>query len=139
MMLVLVDTCVWTPFFRKEGARDVPLVNELQRLIRSDRVQMIGPVRQELLSGARPPERFAQLQRYLRYYPNLRLDEQDDENAARYYNLCRQSGVQSTSIDLLICAVAVRHDFLIFTTDSDFDHLAKVIPIKRHFVRGRRP
>lgn len=50
---------------------------------------MLGPIRQELLSGAQPQERFEQLKEYLRFYPNLVTDEEDNENAAQYYNLCR--------------------------------------------------
>jgi len=96
---------------------------------------MFGPIRQELLSGAQPQERFARLKQYLRYYPNLPLDEEDDENAAAYYNICRQRGVQATATDILICAVAVRHGLKVFTTDTDFDMFERHLPIKRHRIR----
>ena len=110
----------------------------MEKLIRADALQMLGPIRQELLSGAQPQERFAQLKEYLRYYPNLQLDHEDDENAAHYYNLCRRKGIQGTATDLLICAVAVRHGFRIFTTDTDFDMYAEHVPIKRHLKRGQK-
>jgi predicted nucleic acid-binding protein len=93
---------------------------------------MIGPVRQELLTGARPAERFEQLKKYLRFYPNLRLDEEDDERAADYYNHLRKQGVQGTGTDLLICSVSVRHEMKIFTTDTDFVGFTRHIPIKLH-------
>ncbi len=137
-MRVLVDTCVWSQFLRQNRPRNDPLARELERLIRADAVEMMGPIRQELLSGARPQERFAQLQEYLRFYPNLALDEEDDENAARYYNLCRRQGVQGTATDLLLCAVAVRRGLSIFTTDTDFDLYARHLPITRYSVRVRR-
>jgi predicted nucleic acid-binding protein len=136
-MRVIVDTCVWTQFLRRDRPKNDPLVHELARLIRSDAVQMLGPIRQELLSGAQPQERFAQLKQYLRYYPNLPLDEEDDENAGHYYNLCRRQGVQGTGTDLLICAVAVRHGLRIFTTDTDFDSYARHLPLVRHRLRGQ--
>jgi predicted nucleic acid-binding protein len=99
---------------------------------------MLGCIRQELLSGLRPPERFEELKEHLRFYPNLPLDAEDDENAASYYNRCRDAGIQGTSVDLLICAVAVRHHLRIFTTDIDFDHYARCLPISLHpFPRGR--
>jgi hypothetical protein len=98
---------------------------------------MIGPIRQELLSGARPSARFEQLKEDLRFYPNLPLDEEDDENAANYYSHCRSRGVQGTATDLLICAVAVRHGLRIFTTDSDFDSYALHLPIVLHQLRRR--
>ena len=137
-MTVLVDTCVWSLFLRRKRPSDDPVAREMERLIRADAVQMMGPIRQELLSGARPQERFAQLKEYLRYFPNLPLDQEDDENAAEYYNLCRRGGVQGTATDLLICAVAVRHGLRIFTTDTDFDQYARHLPILRHLRRGPR-
>jgi predicted nucleic acid-binding protein len=113
-----------------------PVANEVTRLIRADAIQMLGPIRQELLSGAQPDERFAQLRKYLRFYPNLPLDEEDDENAAAYYNLFRQRGLQATGADLLICAAAVRHGLKLFTTNTDFANYADHIPIRLHRARG---
>jgi predicted nucleic acid-binding protein len=131
-MRVLIDTCAWTRFLRRGRPADDPVAGEVRRLIRSDAVQMLGCVRQELLSGVRPPDRFEQLKEYLRFYPNLTLDAEDDENAAFYYNLCRDQGVRGSVVDLLICAVAVRHGLRIFTTDRDFEHYARWLPIELH-------
>jgi hypothetical protein len=135
-MKVIIDTCVWTRFLRRLRPASDPIVSEVARLVRSDTVQMVGPVRQELLSGAQPSEHFEQLRDYLRFYPNLPLDEEDDERAASYYNHLRHRGVQGTGTDLLICAAAVRHSLKILTTDKDFDAYAKHVPIKLHRVRG---
>lgn len=137
-MTVIVDTCVWSVFLRRNRDAQEPVCAEVRRLIREDSVQMLGSVRQELLSGAQPRERFEQLKQYLRFYPNLPLDAEDDENAAAYYNLCRSKGVQVTATDLLICAVSVRHGLKIFTTDSDFEAFAKVLPIRLHPLRARK-
>ena len=101
-------------------------------MVRSDAVQLLGSIRQELLSGAQPDERFEQLKEYLRFYPNLPLDEEDDETAATYYNRLRQKGLQGTGTDLLICAAAIRHGLKVFTTDTDFARYAKYIPLKLH-------
>jgi len=87
-------------------------------------------IRQELLSGAQPQARFDRLNEYLRFYPNLPLDKDDDEQATDYYNTCRRHGIQATSIDLLICAVSVRHKLRIFSTDTDFTRYAKHVPIQ---------
>jgi len=101
-------------------------------------VQILGPIRQELLSGARPDERFEQLKEYLRYFPNLPLDEEDDTRAAEYYNTCRNSGIQGTATDLLICAVAVRHKMSVFALDKDFTNYATVLPLRLYRVPGSK-
>jgi len=129
---VIVDTCVWSQFLRRGNRRDDPVCLELAHLIRSDAVRMLGSIRQELLSGVQPSERFDQLREYLRFYPNLPLDEQDDELAAAYYNQCRSKGVQGTSTDLLLCAASVRRGMALFTIDKDFEEFAKCLPIVRH-------
>lgn len=135
-MKVIIDTCVWSLFLRRNRAASDPVAGEVARLIRADAIQLLGPIRQELLSGAHPDERFEQLKDYLRFYPNLALDEEDDETASGYYNRLRQRGLQGTGTDLLICAVAVRHSLKIFTTDTDFAAYAAHIPIKLHKARG---
>ncbi len=105
-------------------------------MVRRDAVHLLGPIRQELLSGAQPDQRFEQLKEYLRFFPNLPLDEEDDETAASFYNRLRNRGLQAAGTDLLICAVAVRLGLKVFTTDMDFVHYAKHIPIKLHQARG---
>jgi len=132
---VIADTCVWTHFLRRDIQRDDKLRRGMELLIREDAIQLLGCIRQELLSGAQPQERFERLRDYLRFYPNLPTDEDDDEGAAEYYNICRAKGVQGTATDLLICAVAVRHQMAIFTTDSDFDNFARYLPIDLHSLR----
>ncbi len=133
-MNVIVDTCVWSRFLRRNRLSTDPVAAEVARLVRADAVELMGPIRQELLSGAQPDERFEQLRDYLRFYRNLPLDEADDELAASYYNLCRQRGIQGTGTDLLICAAAVRRGLKIFTTDADFDSFATYLPIKLHRI-----
>ncbi|HTA29126.1 MAG TPA: hypothetical protein VK731_01500 [Candidatus Cybelea sp.] len=55
-MNVIVDTCVWSRFLRRNRIPTDPVVVEVARLIRADAVQLLGPIRQELLSGAQPDE-----------------------------------------------------------------------------------
>ena len=136
-MKVFVDTCAWAEFLRRSKGSPGPVAQEVARLVGADAVRMLGAIRQELLSGARPDERFEQLRDYLRFFPNFPLDEEDYERAADCYNRLRQRGVAGSGTDLLICAVAVRHGLKIFTTDTDFASYAQHIPIKLHQTGGR--
>lgn len=56
----------------------------------------------------------------------------DYEEAATFYNQCREKGIQGSNTDFLICAIATRNKFSIFTTDEDFTHFGKVLPIVLH-------
>jgi predicted nucleic acid-binding protein len=56
----------------------------------------------------------------------------DYDEAASFFNRCREKGIQGSNTDFLICAVAVRNDFAIFTADKDFVLFQKVLPIALH-------
>jgi predicted nucleic acid-binding protein len=99
---------------------------------------MLGCIRQELLSGAQPDERFLRLRDYLRFFPNLPVDAEDDEYAAKCYNICRSKGIQGGMFDLLICAQSIRHQLKVFTIDSDFERFAAHLPIELHSPSRRR-
>lgn len=53
----------------------------------------------------------------------------DFEDAARAFNACRRRGVSGSAIDLLLCAVAMRRELALFTTDPDFKRYAQHLPL----------
>lgn len=134
-MIVLVDTSVWSLALRRNSPTDGAEIKELLELIGEVRVQMLGPVRQELLSGIRHPAQFTNLREHLRAFPDLTLSSQDYETAAEFFNLCRAQGIQGSNTDFLICAVAVRSKIPIFTTDADFILFQQHLPIALHRPR----
>lgn len=134
-MKVLVDTSIWSLALRRDahpGAREAPEVSELRRLILARQAVIIGPIRQELLCGVRDRTQFKQLETHLAAFPDLELSTEDYVVAAQFYNLCRAKGIQGSNTDFLICASAVRREFAVFTTDCDFRHFAKFVPVLLH-------
>ncbi len=135
-MKVLVDTSVWSLALRRRAKLADPVVEELRVLVDEGRVAIIGPIRQELLSGIRTPDAFAQLREQLRGFEDEAIETADYERAAEHFNSCRGQGVQGSNTDFLICAVAERCKLPILTTDPDFNRFAAVLPISLH---GRMP
>jgi hypothetical protein len=135
-MNVLVDTSVWSLALRRAKRVDETTPRELGELIREGRVAMLGPVRQELLSGIKVKAQFELLRDRLRAFPDLELETADHEEAAAAFNKCRERGIQGSNTDFLICAVAQRRDFAIYTTDGDFIQYAKVLKLALHTPRG---
>ena len=135
-MIVLVDTPIWSLALRRKGtdlnAHEKRLSAELEELIREGRAQLIGPLRQELLSGIRLEASFQKLRNYLRAFDEPQIDAVDYEEAAAIHNKCRFRGIAGSSIDFLICVVALRRDWRIFTTDQDFARYGQVTPLKLH-------
>lgn len=134
-MRVLVDTCIWSQALRHSNSKQIDLVQELIEVIKEHRAQIIGPIRQELLSGIRGNEQFKKLQKYLTAFPDIPLISTDYESAAEFYNICRAKGVQGSNTDFLICAVACRCGISIFTYDADFIMFSKYLPIRLHNLR----
>lgn len=97
--------------------------------------QLLGVVRQEMLSGLRENSQFERLRKLLQAFPNVQLDTEDYEEAARISNICRSKGIAGSPVDYLICATAVRRGWSIFTLDHDFDGYAKHLPIKLFKVK----
>lgn len=135
-MIVLVDTPIWSLALRRKGtdlnSHEKRLSAEMEELIREGRAQLIGPVRQELLSGIRLEASFQKLRNYLRAFDEPQIDAVDYEEAAAIHNQCRSRGIAGSSIDFLVCAVALRRDWRIFTTDQDFARYGQVTPLKLH-------
>lgn len=131
-MYVLIDTCVWSMVLRKnkkdnQSEKTYKLVEEL---INEFRVQMIGPIRQEVLSGISNKKQYYELRELLSGFEDITLTTPDYERAADMYNICRTNGIQGNHIDFIICAVAERYHLNIFTFDKDFQHYAKHLPIR---------
>jgi len=129
MSAVLVDTCVWSLALRGSSAKEKTIAERLSQLIDTNQVRIIGCIRQELLSGYSDKNSFERLRQRISYFPNSLILDADYEAAAEYSNLCRSKGIQGSHTDFLICAVAVRAKLQIFTTDKDFQHYSKHLPI----------
>jgi predicted nucleic acid-binding protein len=131
-MKVIVDKSVWSLALRRDNQAFADPVHELRNLIHDHRVQMIGPIRQEILSGVRSESQFKKLCRHLESFPDHPILTEDYVSAAKFFNRCRSNGVQGSNTDFLICAVAVRNKFSIYSTDKDFELFSKHIPIVLH-------
>ncbi len=129
-MRVLVDTPIWSYALRTRGSEHQYEIHELESLIRDQRALIIGPIRQEILSGYSDLRKFRKLKEKLSYFENTPIQNTDYESAAELCNQCRKKGIQGSHIDFLICAVAKRIDVPIFTTDKDFAGYQKIIPVK---------
>jgi len=138
--MVLVDTSIWSLALRRSSSD----LNEAQRrpvqrwseLVREGHAALIGPIRQETLSGIRDQAAFETLRAHLAAFDDMPIRVGDYEEAARLFNVCRARGVTGTPIDLLICAVAQRMRLPIFTHDKDFERYARHLSIKLLRIEG---
>lgn len=133
-MMVLVDTPVWSLALRRSATdlspRQRSVRKALEELISEGRVVLLGAIRQELLSGIREDSQYQRLRNSLRAFLNVDLSTEDYEEAARVSNLCRTGGIAGSPVDFLICAVALRREWAVFTLDQDFARYSRHISLR---------
>ncbi len=135
-MKVLVDSCAWSLLLRRKNSATLNddeqfTLSSLADAIRDGRVAIIGPVRQEVLSGIKDSAQFEKLRNALELFPDEPLPATDYEEAARLFNLCCSRGIECGSTDILICAVAVRKRYGILTTDGGLKRCIEVLKTER--------
>ncbi len=138
-MRVLVDTSMWSLALRRNTPQTNPETIELRRLIALHATEIIGAIRQEVLSGVRNQAQFDRLESHLAAFPDMPLAIEDYVTAAKFYNLCRSRGIQGSNTDFLICAAAARRDLAILTPDRDFLRFAKCLPVNLHKISRSTP
>jgi predicted nucleic acid-binding protein len=134
-MKVLIDTSVWSQALRRQSSESLStaqerVVNVLKELIHDSRIAMLGPVRQELLSGVKTQKQFEALQQILSVFSDETLLKGDYEQAAKNFNQCRQGGVQGSNTDFLICGVSMSRGWPIYSLDKDFLQYQKHLALK---------
>jgi predicted nucleic acid-binding protein len=130
-MNVLVDTSIWSLAFRKKqySSSEKRIVDAFIKLLQNLNVVMIGPIRQEILSGISDDKKYKELRNRLSFFVDYPLITKDYEKASECFNKCRKYGIQGSHIDFLICACSINNSFHIFTLDKDFQNYKKHIPI----------
>lgn len=129
---MLVDTCVWSLSLRRRRDAALSLEDEvvlasLRAAIQDFRATIIGPVRQEILSGIRDRGQFAKTENLLDPFPDEELIPSDYVQAARLFNVCQDHDVQCGATDILICAVAARNGWGVLTSDSGLRRCIQVL------------
>lgn len=131
-MKVLVDTCAWSLLFRRRNlaalnVEEQFMLTSLKDAIQDGRAAIVGPIRQEVLSGIKEPAQFEKLRSALDAFPDETITTGDYEEAARLFNLCRSRGVECGAIDILLCAVASRERWSLLTNDGGIERCMEAL------------
>lgn len=130
-MSLFVDTSVWSLALRRDGDPGSPEVGRLRRALSSgEPVITSGIVLQELLQGFAGPNARQSIVSRFAALPLLVPDREDHIAAADVRTLCRRHGVQLGTIDALLARLCLRHELHLLTTDADFRHAARHVPLQ---------
>jgi predicted nucleic acid-binding protein len=127
-MKVIADTCIWSLALRRKKPHP-EVKKKLEEIIRDGRLLIMGPIRQEILSGITHLSQFELLRDYLASFEDIHLSSNHFVEAALFSNTCMKKGIQGSGTDFLICAVATLEQAAIYTFDNDFSGYKKYLPI----------
>ena len=103
------------------------MVTSLTEAIEDGRIAILGPIRQEVLSGIKDQAQFDKLKARLATFHDEPLTMLHYEEAARLFNLCRSRGVECGATDILICAAAMQMQCAILTSDQGLKRCIEVL------------
>jgi predicted nucleic acid-binding protein len=128
--VIVVDTSVWIDVLNDTPA---PQATRCVELIESGQpIALTDVILTEILQGLRSDREATRVERHLRAFPILRLQELDDfVLAASLYRGARRAGVTiRKTLDCLIAAPCVRTGAPLLHADGDFDRLAACTPLR---------
>lgn len=120
--MILVDSSSWIHFLRPTGDRDVRA--RVEAALMSGEACWCPLVRLELWNGAAGGRDRKVLRDFETVLAELPIDDEVWGAAFELARRARAAGVSVPATDILIAACARRHDAVLETDDSDFEHLA---------------
>jgi predicted nucleic acid-binding protein len=131
--LILVDSSVWIDFFSSAPGR---AGNELRQMIRdAEPFALTGVVVAEILQGLTRDA--SRIEDYLSQWEMLEpRGFRTYREAAAIFRLARSKGVNLTTIDALIAAIALEHRASVFALDKDFSRIARLTTLPLYPLPG---
>jgi predicted nucleic acid-binding protein len=126
-MTLLLDTSLWIDFTRARSP--ATLKQFIAPFVLDPEAHMAEPVRFELLRSARPDET-RQLEAQFATLPSLPTPADLWHRAIDLGQASRQIGRTVMSHDLLVAAVAVHHNAVLVSFDTDFEAIASVSELR---------
>ena len=129
-MNILVDTSVWSLALRRDSPPDCQAVSRLKAALNDgENVFTTGLILQELLQGFKGPKARRRIVEDFSSLPLIIPERRDHIDAADLKVKLRQKGIQAGTIDVLLAQLCLRHGLSLLSTDRDFVHIAKHVPL----------
>jgi predicted nucleic acid-binding protein len=116
--MVLVDSSVWIEALRREGRLDVKLA--LESLLEEYEAAWCGPVKLEVLGGARAQDR-GKLEAHFSCIPYFQMKDAAWDSAKELAWRLRDRGCAAPWNDILITALSLEADCRIYSVDKHFE------------------
>ncbi|MBI4687624.1 MAG: PIN domain-containing protein [Nitrospirae bacterium] len=130
-MKIIVDTSIWSLALRRHTPLSNPETEALRKLIeQGENIFLLGIILQEILQGVKEPAAFKRIKEHFDAFLLLEITREVYVRAAELRNHLSKNGIQASTVDALIAAVAISNECHLFTSDKDFTHIAKHSKLK---------
>lgn len=123
MRPVIIDTCMWVPFFNRPHSAEKKAIDGL---LDDDNGILIGPIIAEILQGIPRESQADYVASLLRGVRCIDIIWDDWAEAARLGRRLAATGHQLPLSDLVVASVSSRIDAEVYTSDPHFDLFAAV-------------
>jgi predicted nucleic acid-binding protein len=122
--LILIDTCIWVPFFNRPASDEKRCVDEL---LDDGSAAIVGHVLYEVLVGFRRDEQADWVASALGGVTVLEPTRDEWRAAARLGRQMIGVGHRLPLTDILIAALAIERGMAVYTVDPHFDLIPDVV------------
>jgi predicted nucleic acid-binding protein len=123
--VTLIDTSSWIEFLRH---RENPTSNRVLALVASAQAAWCDLVAVELWAGVRDGRERRELESLEREITNYPLDAESWVLSRKLAFLCRRSGLNVPTVDVIVCACAHRYAVELEADDSHFRRITALLP-----------
>lgn len=123
---ILVDTSIWIEYF-KNNRIFVPVIEKNLNL---ENILITGPVISELLYGVKGSKEYEMLSSSISAVPYIECLYEDWVETGKVLYSLREKGISIPLTDVLIAAIAIREDALVFSQDKHFKYISNITDLK---------
>lgn len=124
--MILVDTNIIVDFWRKPTAA-------LRKVFLEETVAICGITKAELMHGARSEKDLLTISEALSDFEYIPLDESIWDEVGKLLYRLRKSGITVPFQDIVLCALALKYNLLLWTNDKHFALIKMEIEYLRLF------
>lgn len=128
----LIDSCIWVDHLRPKTNQHVRLLAD--EVIRRSSIVLCEPIQFELLRLAPQASRKI-LDLTLSIVPMLQTPVSLWREATRNGQHCRDKGIQTGALDLLIATICQHHQVTLVTFDAAFEKIADLIGFQLELIK----
>jgi len=125
--MVLVDSSIWIEAARREG--DLNCKVGLEGLLEAAEATFCGPIRMEVLGGARAQDR-KRMSAYFDCIPYKAIDDSAWDYAKECAWRLRDAGHTIPWNDILIGSLSLKWECRVYAKDAHFEAMAQILKIR---------